>query len=219
MHDNIILTRYLYNRDTVFHQLGECIRNKEYEKSLFWAYELYFSWYEEELIKYLVDIINKEYSQYKFMKAFLKKHLAEWISEPITNKPHEFIATIIRNLVLRSPMGIENNKFPLIFVLEEDIEKYYTVQDINILPTIDLDKYDCMNIEFEKLYDLCDNWLYYASKNPLWKYRIGQFKGIIDNKKRRVIFPNSSAKEQFSENFGYKFDMKLPEFQIRCFGL
>ena len=219
MHDNIILTRYLYNRDTVFRQLGECIRNKEYEKSLFWAYELYFSWYEEELIKYLIDLINKEYSQYKFMKGFLKKHLAEWISEPITNKPHEFIATIIRNLVLRSPMGIENNKFPLIFVLEEDIEKYYTVQDINILPTIDLDKYTVMNIEFEKLYDLCENWLYYASKNPLWKYRIGQFKGTIDTKKRRVIFPNSSTKEQFSENFGYKFDMKLPEFQIRCFGL
>ena len=51
----MILTRYLYFKDDVLCSLFFSILNKEKDEALFWAYELYYSGYEEETVEYLLS--------------------------------------------------------------------------------------------------------------------------------------------------------------------
>jgi hypothetical protein len=50
------------------------------------------------------------------------------------------------------------------------------------------------------------HWLYFASFSPVWKRRILEFKGIIDDTTSRVDFPDEESLEAFFEEFGYEPD-------------
>ena len=47
----LVLTRYLYIKEDVLMSLLISILEKEYDESLFWASELYFSGYEQETVE------------------------------------------------------------------------------------------------------------------------------------------------------------------------
>jgi len=226
MSNEPILTRYLFNKDTVFQQLKLSIFERDYKGSLFWAYELYFSWYEKEVIDFLINILHRAFPHYKFLNEFLNDYYCDWNDASIVDKPHEFVGTIIRNLLVRNPKVPENNKQALFEIVEEDIIEYYTVQ-INLLKPINIPQIKTDNkekkdtkksvIDSKSLPNFCDNWLYYASRNPLWKYRILQYKGNIDIKNKTVEFANVWNREQFFEAFGYNMKDFPREIYKRCF--
>lgn len=69
------------------------------------------------------------------------------------------------------------------------------------------------SIDFSKLcvYHRMDHhWLYFASFSPIWKRRISEYNGIIDDTTSRVDFPDEESLEAFFEEFGYE-----PEEQER----
>jgi hypothetical protein len=225
MSNELILTRYLFNKDMVFQQLKLSIYERDYKSSLFWAYELYFSWYEEEVIDYLINIVHRYFPHYKFLNGFLNDYYCEWNDATIIDKPHEFIATILRNILVRNQKLPENKNQALFEITENDITEYYTVQ-VNLFKPIEIPaiKYIKETTEIKEtndnsnsVADFCDNWLYYASRNPLWKYRILQYKGTIDSKNKKVEFSNVWNREQFFECFGYSMKDLPIEIYNRCF--
>lgn len=58
----------------------------------------------------------------------------------------------------------------------------------------------------EDYYEMINNWLYYASKSPLWETRITRYNGVIDHDKKTVIFNNDDDLDNFHNFFGYELD-------------
>jgi len=94
-------TRYLYVKDEVKLSLLVSILNKS-EKSLFWAYELYYSGFDAELFSYLWKIYFDFYYSVNpgFYKYFLKKQL-EWQKTKESFEKHKIIGIIVNNLLIR----------------------------------------------------------------------------------------------------------------------
>ena len=108
----IILTRYLYLKDEVEVVLLMSILNKK-ESAVFWAYELYYSGFEEELFTYLFQIyydfyyvLNPGFQQYlitkyKEWKKYNKNSENQSQSEN-SEKKDIIVSIIIQNLLSRS---------------------------------------------------------------------------------------------------------------------
>jgi len=114
MENQIILTRYLYIKDEVEKALLFSILEKNVEQSLFWAYELYHSGFQNELFEFLWKIyldffatLNQSFESY-----FLKKE-KEWHK----TKQDIILAIIIENLLIR-PFNTD------IFMLHEIIHSF-----------------------------------------------------------------------------------------------
>lgn len=58
-----------------------------------------------------------------------------------------------------------------------------------------------------------ENWLYHASFAPIWKERIVKHNGVIDNKNKKVVFPNDDDFEEFYNEFNYEPDEQKKEIQ------
>jgi hypothetical protein len=97
MNQSIIFTRYLYLKDEVLKTLVISLINKN-ENALYWAYELYYSGFEEELFEYLWKIYFDFYYTLNpgFQDYFVKKY-KEWK----TFRDDKIIALIINNLLIR----------------------------------------------------------------------------------------------------------------------
>lgn len=95
---NIIFTRYLYSKDEVQLALLVNILNKS-EKSLFWAYELYYSGFEQDVFSLLWKIYFDFYYTLNpsFYTYFIKKH-KEWKKTPTL---HRIIGIIVGDLLIR----------------------------------------------------------------------------------------------------------------------
>lgn len=92
-----IFTRYLYIYDEVKIGLLTSLLNRK-ESALFWAFELYYSGFEEELI----DLLWKIYYMFYFTlnPGFQEYFSAKYAELDGVNNP-KFIATIVENLMLR----------------------------------------------------------------------------------------------------------------------
>ena len=60
----VMLSRYLYSISDIKQTLLLTIVNRDTEQSLFWAYELYFSGFQEETFDYLLDIASIAFQAY-----------------------------------------------------------------------------------------------------------------------------------------------------------
>lgn len=96
-----IFTRYLYIKDEVRVALLVSILNKS-EKSLFWAYELYYSGFDAELFTFLWKIYFDFYYTLNpgFYKYFIKKQ-KEWSKVKDSFEKHKTIGVIVNNLLIR----------------------------------------------------------------------------------------------------------------------
>lgn len=119
-------TRYLYIKDEVHVALLASILNKS-GKSLFWAYELYYSGFGEELFGLLWKIYFDFYYTLNpgFYKYFIKKH-KEWSKAEDSFEKHKTIGVIVNNLSMR-PYNMD------VFLLRHivsnfDIETESTIQ-------------------------------------------------------------------------------------------
>jgi len=94
----LTFTRYLYLKDEVKLSLIISLLNKK-ESALFWAYELYYSGFEEELFQHLWKIYFDFYYTLNpsFQDYFIKKY-NEWRKIP---KTEQTVALIVNNLLIR----------------------------------------------------------------------------------------------------------------------
>ena len=68
-----ILTRYLYNKDSVANSLKHAIKNSKTKEALFWTYELYRSGFQTELIQLLFTIYHNHYKKFTHLQNCLQK--------------------------------------------------------------------------------------------------------------------------------------------------
>ena len=97
---HIIFTRYLYLKDEVEIALLASLLNKK-DDALFWAFELYFSGFESELIEILWKIYYEFYYSLNpsFECYFLKKHKQFLSSSP--EEKHKIIGMLFNDLLIR----------------------------------------------------------------------------------------------------------------------
>jgi hypothetical protein len=144
----IIFTRYLYVKDEVRLTLLICILNKN-EKSLFWAYELYHSGFENELFDFLWKIYFDFYYTLNpsFYDYFVKRH-KEWKKMSIGIEKDKIINIIVNNLMIR-PSNLD------VFLLRQFVNySHYKLDDIKSMHIM-VDELEFIN--FKKLTEWFNN--------------------------------------------------------------
>lgn len=219
----IILTRYLYNKSNVLLSLQQSFDIKDYDSALYWTYEMYYSGFEEEIIKYLLDIMENKYKNHPKLNSYIRKKYTDIKSENNQTLP----ATIIKNLIMKDSEKPETIKPRFVVIKEEQIEKYKTVepkdknwQHLRIVCEKPLYSEKMTKKKEEKLLQIFrEKWLYYASRSPIWKKRILEYKGKINNRKKTVDFIDDDAFELFHDKFNYEPDEQPLELQKNCMGI
>jgi len=100
---DMIYTRYLYIYQEVKCSLLFAILDKNRDEALFWAYELYYSGFQKQLVQFIVKMYSDFYSDFnpKFGK-FLEKQTNEWTNDLTNNQTHDCaIGTMIENMIIR----------------------------------------------------------------------------------------------------------------------
>ena len=144
----VIFTRYLYILDDVKTSLMLSILNRNRDEALFWAYELYYSGYIDEVFDLVTNIYNEFYST-------LNPNLGMFLIKlkKIQKNSEYLIGTIICNLIHRKynissfvekfsktpfnlvyPMCNEPDKKFFIILEEKDIQKYKNIECSNEIP-------------------------------------------------------------------------------------
>jgi len=97
----IVFTRYLYIKDEVLLSLMLSLLNKK-ENALYWAYELYYSGFEQELFEHLWKIYYDFYYTLNpsFQDFFIKKY-KEWKKSSDQKVKELVVATLVNNLLMR----------------------------------------------------------------------------------------------------------------------
>ena len=121
---DFIFTRYLYEKEEVGYSLVLSLLNKKEEDSIFWATELYYSGFKDELYEFLWIIyqnfyasLNSKFEHYLLKKiGLLKKSKSDKNIDTDTNIIH--LLLIIKNLIIR-PYNLDT--FSLI-ILNTDFE-------------------------------------------------------------------------------------------------
>lgn len=133
MNKEIQFTRYLYEKDEVKLALTLCILNKK-EEAVFWAYELYYSGFQSELVPMFWSLYYDFYytlnpSFEKYLQTRLKKGLV------LDADSVNYISMIVNNFMIR-PHSMD------IFMLKQivnicdfdktDIQDYITFSEKNV---------------------------------------------------------------------------------------
>lgn len=113
VHD-FIFTRYLYEKEEVEIHLLLSLLYKKQEDALFWAYELFYSGFEKELLCYLLKIY---YYFYACLNPNFENFLIKKIKEFHKN-PNKIIASIVQNLIIR-PFNMD---VFLCFIIQQTFE-------------------------------------------------------------------------------------------------
>ena len=228
----ILLTRYLYIEQDVLAALFLSILEKKKDEALFWAYELYYSGFEDHVAKFLSTVYHQSF---RSLHPRLKKHIDQWELDCIS-KP-ESIGNMVVNMC--SPARKYDITFYLFSTMPADINTNLNETKIiinihtrDILPyqTIDHTKeIRCKILSKVCLYEVrkdtvtfmnCSHkskgsnelfiiqtqqWLYYASFSPIWANRIAEFGGKIDHETKKVEFEEDYLQE-FYDLYGYEPD-------------
>ena len=236
-----ILTRYLYIKEDVYISLVISVFEKDYDQSLFWASELYFSGFQKETIEFIYAIYTtyfesnnpklKHIMDVGLLRYDAGIHIAATMLLNLTSKRRNFT---LQDFVMKNEKQepIENAKEKetkvIIFSKMEESSKYenYVNDDVlqrNVLKETSLyesckhlsDVFNCSYkvMEQQDLYrEHVYNWLYYASFSPIWEQRIEEYNGVIDDEKKTVSFSDENM-EEFYELYGYDVDEQLKEVQ------
>ena len=219
----IVLTRYLYNKEAVITSLEMSILSSDYDKSLFWAYELYYSGFQEETIDIILQIFENMFSKNH-------KRLGLYIQKKITENPNapNLIAIIIKNLTMKNPDVMESMNGKFVNVKEHHIEEYKIVEPTTVcnwkfLPSVC--RYPVFSKKHSKQHQakllniFREHWLYHASFSPIWRDRIYGYNGKIDKKNKCITFENEENFEEFHNQYSYDSDEQPLELQKKCVGI
>jgi hypothetical protein len=104
---DMIYTRYLYIYQEAKCSLLFAILDKNREEALFWAYEIYYSGFQVQLVQFIIKIYTDFYSELNpKLGIFLDKKKDEWTNSCTNsctdNKPLDWaIGTMIINMIIR----------------------------------------------------------------------------------------------------------------------
>jgi hypothetical protein len=173
---------------------------------------------------------------YKKNKDFLKQYELKEIKE---------IKEINENIILLSKflylyglkIGEKMGKNLYICIKSEDLVIYETIQVdlennfpaykilpcasiLNIQPNLCKSLFILKREKEDIRNAYLNHWLYYTSKTLLWKKRILEYKGVIHDKDKKVIFDEEEEElmQCFYDNYGYEPDEQKIEVQNKCIG-
>jgi len=232
--DNLALTRYLYIKTEVKHSMLLAILDHKRDEALFWAYELYYSGFYQELIELILLIYSKIYSYTnQLLITFIETNIKLMDEHPENDY---CIGSIISTLTYRNynlvpfieeffkvkceqPQNVISINRKLNINLREcDIIKYKTnysksatvlslENKYSIRKCTNVLFYMCTSINYDKLHKIYnDDWLYYACQSPIWKNRIDSFNGVENVDARTIEFIDSNDEESFFNKWGYEPD-------------
>ena len=229
-HSEPVFTRYLYEKLHVKYSLLCAMTSGEREESLFWAYELYHSGFQEYTWNLLQDIYTKYYEAANpRFKVWFDELYGQWqkTADPC------LIGSIVGTLVTRSVNANSDNpvqeKFLILY--QEDrhntlapIQKPYryleTVTKYAVWSAAQYTVETVCGLSAEKIREayLGPNWLFYCRKTPAWLYRIDEFVGTVDDDDRKIAFKSDDDLEAFYERWGFEPDEQTTEMHI-CHGV
>ena len=109
------LTRYLYIKEDVMISLIINVLQKKYDESLFWASELYYSGYEEEIAEFIISLYNNFFHSNNPKLQKLVKTLKQNIEEKTIHLQN--LAKMLKNLTAKPRIYtlrdfMEENPYP-----------------------------------------------------------------------------------------------------------
>ena len=235
-----VLTRYLYVSFDVHYSLLQSLGvnsvalppNINTEASLFWAFELYYSGFQENTIRMLRKITNevfpkkdkimeKIFEEWDVISLKKQKTYKQTIEESKNEEEMEAVAlaNIVCNLTGRIYSKTIHNKNPkliirmkynfiqhLMNIIPPNVRPYRVLNEKCLFETHKCDNYDLderKNV-IQSIYD--GKWLYYCYLTPVWKSRFNEFGGKINNLEKTVDFYNDENENAFYEKYGYEPD-------------
>lgn len=238
----ITYTRYLYNLDDVKMSFIISLLNKDLQQAYFWAFEMYYSGYEDKILQICLCLYT---NTYVYRKAVYEKLVGEYNQWKILNDPLH-LANIVKNLVhqnisisrfiktflkYKKVKDQPRSKAPsvkFLYASNDEIKDYETVASIeghNYKLLKFVAKYEVRR-EFDEMFksshnsidELRNNWLYHASHCPLWQDRIEQCGGTINHKQRHVYFMDSNSEEAFYNMYDFEPDEQSLNIQNTLVG-
>jgi len=234
-------TRYLYIRDEVEYSLLISLlasakkETRESDEILFWAYELYFSGWEEDTLSLVRRIYEEFYKQlHPTLNATLNKKYKEWRE---TRDPY-ILGTILLNIIQKPYCAdtFHQKHAPKAYMPENRVVSTKRSKYILAMNPEDLETYKTVEVDpgksWQILRNVCrystyrenhkqsifvfsredavfrfrDKWLYYAGNTPVWNRRIAEHGGALNHTKTCVDFPNDDVEEAFYERYNYEPD-------------
>jgi hypothetical protein len=226
------LSRYLYVYQEIKQNLLISILIKDYKQSLFWAYELYYSGWTDDLFNYIDFIISVMFHEHEKLASYVscfsrdnELSVAYCIqllcshNYSLQRFIQDFLETRNKKSSTNTP---EFENIPIVMIDTTDIADYMTPTDIltkDVLKTIlsypsmkhynelfDTPVYDNKSIYY-------DNWIYYAGLCPLWNDRINECNGTVDQEKKTVVFKTPEDEETFYNSWNYELDEQSKHIQ------
>jgi len=211
----MILTRYLYDKTKVETSLQSAIMKQDYDQALFWAYELFYSGFQAEVIDQSQKIYEKFFSKnHPRMGRYIKLKKIQLQQNP------ELLATIIKNLTMKNPTIQENPTAKFVNVKPHHIVPFMTKEPDTKTPVWrflhEVCKYGVEGkSSVDELKEYRNEWL--RNSSPIWKDRLAVFGGkIIEGV---VVFEHEDKEEEFYNRFGYEPDEQPLEIQKKCIGV
>ena len=236
----MILTRYLYPKHNVEYSLKLSLFQENLKESLFWAYEIYFSGFKQQVLQLLLDIFEK-YFENSFRKnkinTYLQKKLAEWQKNNVDSMVAIFVENIIRcqmnecniyqdydkNIVKTRICDVSHTQILYIVYKDVDIQQYKNRPLIvnkswKIPARVCL--FHCLREPGSPELNLkvYENWLFYASGSSLWKSRIQKYHGMVDLEENVVKFSDEDSEESFYNLYDLEPDEQSLSIQNKWFG-
>jgi hypothetical protein len=240
--ENLVLTRYLYPKLDVKQSLLLALLERKSDEALFWAYEIYFSGFEEDMFDYIDNIYLGFYKlENPELECFIKENRDAWKIK----KNDCILGSIIMTLSLRNYQicefvkeYIEESCFPitqqlkmrkfLVKFRDTDIDRFKTIDSLGnaryYLKTVckypirreynEFFRINCLDYRDAFYY----HWEYYASKSPIWMARIQEYQGVINNETMKLEFPNEESFDSFYEKWGLEPDEQTIDVQEKCIG-
>lgn len=238
---DVILTRYLYTKIDVKQSLLLALLEHQTDEAMFWAYELYYSGFQQDCFDYISNIYEEIYSiDNPGLRIPFQKIITAWTSD---QSLHWNLGTVIITLASRNyslnyfmktyfDMDCVNPKKPesknnlIIHLKEKDIEKYKTVvvdRPWMYLRTackyaIRKEANDIFKYVSVSKKHLIDHWLYYCKETPFWVDKIMEYDGEIDDENKTICFANEDIEEEFYDAWSAEPDEQPLEVIERCVG-
>ena len=237
----ITYTRYLYNFDDVTKSFIISVLNKDLEQSYFWAFEMYYSGFTDNIFKTCLFLYK---NTYVFRKALNEKFEFEYQQWKLNDDPIH-LATIIKNLINQNisitrfiktflkykkvkdePRKAPSMKF--LYASRGEITEYENVSFISG-HNYRLLKFNAkyqVRREFDELFkpsnnsvdELCENWLYHASHSPIWLKRIHSCNGEVNHETKQVNFASSLYEDDFHNSYDFEPDEQSLDVQNTLVG-
>ncbi len=212
-HTTMLLTRYLYDKAKVEITLYHAILQRDFIQAAFWAYELYFSGFEEQVIEQLNRVYDQIFKpNHPKLGLYFKKKQAE-----LNGKP-ELIATLLKNL-MKNPDVPESPGVKFINVKPHHIESFRTkepegprwkfLREVCLYGVLG----DCSQ---EDRLKYRQDWISCVVQTTIWRERMKEYGHLTNDV---FVFTNEDKEEEFYNKWNYEPDEQPAEIQVRCIGI